>query len=220
MISGLTLQDQVQQHRHLSDPDMIEVVIMVEAILPKMVAQITAVYNVLATHEDHRRSRHVGMAFCVSALLALQPAPASAVELPALEEQDTIVVTADQAWESDDGAVLNFEGNFELKAPDYYMLSDTAQIHGSVDDPDRILATGAPVTFWVRTEDDEEPTHGQAEQVDYDRNHNLLRLSGKAVLQDDRTVMRSSLLEYNTETQRLVSTGTDGVEIVTQPKRD
>jgi hypothetical protein len=32
--------------------------------------------------------------------------------------------------------------------------------------------------------------------------------------------MRSSLLEYDTETKRLISTGNDGVEIVTQQNRD
>jgi len=149
-----------------------------------------------------------------------RPQSAHAVELPTLEEQDTIVVTADQAWESDDGNILNFEGNFELKAPDYYMLSDTAEIHGAVEDPDRIIANGDPVIFWVRIESGDEPTHGQGNQVDYDRSGNMLRLSGKAILRDDSTVMRSSLLEYDTETKRLVSTGTDGVEIVTQPNRD
>lgn len=145
---------------------------------------------------------------------------ANAVELPALDEQDTIVVTADQAWESDDGEVLNFKGNFELKAPDYYLSSDSAEIHGDVDSPSRIVATGSPVTFWIRTGDSDELTHGQGARVEYERERNLLRLSGKAILQDDNTVMRSSLLEYDTESRRLISTGTDGVEIVTRQNRD
>ncbi len=145
---------------------------------------------------------------------------ANAVELPALDEQDTIVVTADQAWESEDGEVLNFKGNFELKAPDYYLRSDTAEIHGDVDSPTRIVAAGTPVTFWIRAGDSDELTHGQGERVEYEREHNLLKLSGQAILQDENTVMRSSLLEYDTKSKRLVSTGTDGVEIVSRPNRD
>jgi lipopolysaccharide export system protein LptA len=43
---------------------------------------------------------------------------------------------------------------------------------------------------------------------------------GDAVLEDDRTVMRSSELEYNTATKRLVAQGSGGVEIVTNPNRD
>ncbi|MCZ6711874.1 MAG: hypothetical protein O7B25_16030 [Gammaproteobacteria bacterium] len=151
---------------------------------------------------------------------ALQPMQAYAVELPTLDEQDTIVVTADQAWESDDGEVLNFQGNFELTSPDYYLRSDTAQIHGPVQDPDRIVATGDPVTFWVRDANGDDLTHGQGNRVEYERKRNLLRVSGNAILRDKNTVMRSSLLEYDTEFKRLVSTGTDGVEIVTQPNRD
>jgi lipopolysaccharide transport protein LptA len=177
------------------------------------------------THVEPRKPiAPVCLAFCLTLWLSvyagLQSMQAYAVELPTLDEQDTIVVTADQAWESDDGEVLNFEGNFELTAPDYYLLSDTAEIHGPVEDPDRIVATGNPVTFWVRDADDDGLTHGQGDRVEYERKRNLLRLSGNAVLRDKNTVMRSSLLEYDTETKRLISTGNDGVEIVTQQNRD
>lgn len=167
-----------------------------------------------------KKTAITGACFGFALLLSQILLPASAVELRAIDEQDTIVVTADQAWESDDGEVLNFEGSFELTAPDYYMASDTAEIHGTVDDPDRIVATGNPVKFWVRDADTDERTHGEGERVEYDRNGNLLKLVGKAILQDKNTVMKSSLLEYDTQTKRLVSTGTDGVEIVTQPNRD
>jgi lipopolysaccharide transport protein LptA len=156
---------------------------------------------------------------CWAGLLTLQPMQANAVELPTLNDQDTIVVTADQAWESDDGNVLNFQGNFELTSPDYYLRSERAEIHGQLEDPDRIVATGDPVTFWVRDTNSDERTHGQGNRVEYQRDRNLLRLSGNAILEGENTVMRSSLLEYNTQTERLVSTGTDGVEIVTQPLR-
>lgn len=161
-----------------------------------------------------------GVAIYLSVYVALQPTQAHAVEFPALDEQDTIVVTADQAWESEEGEVLNFQGNFELTAPDYYLRSDNAEIHGAVEDPDRIVATGNPVTFWVRYVDSDERIHGQGDRVEYERKRNLLRLSGNAILRDDNTVMRSSLLEYDTKTKRLVTTGKDGVEIVTQQNRD
>lgn len=149
--------------------------------------------------------------------VCLNAASVSAAEVPRLDQQDTIVVRADQAWESDDGDVLNFEGNFELTAPDYYLKSDTAELHGAMEDPSTIIADGQPVQFWVQ-DDSGRKTHGEGARLEYHRDQNLLRLSGKAVLRDEHTVMRSSMLEYDTANRRLVGTGNDGVQIVTQPK--
>jgi lipopolysaccharide transport protein LptA len=157
-----------------------------------------------------RRGVVTSIWFGVSIWVCLEPAHVAAAELPALEQpaleqQDTIVVTADQAWESQDGEVLNFKGNFEL--------------HGVVEEPSTIIANGNPVKFWVQDESGKR-THGEGVRLKYDRERNLIRLSGKAILRDQYTVMRSSILEYDIDTRRLVGTGTDGVEIVAQPNRD
>lgn len=143
-----------------------------------------------------------------------------ASELPALDDQDTIVVTADQAWESEASDALSFAGNFILNAPDFHVASDTAVIYGPVDDPTRIVAEGSPVRFWVADPDSGDRTHGAGRRLEYDRETDMVRLAGDAVLEDDRTVMRSSALEYNTATRRLLTSGSGGVEIVTNPKSD
>ena len=143
-----------------------------------------------------------------------------ASELPALDDQDTVVVTADQAWESEAGDSLSFAGNFNLNAPDFYVASDTAVIYGHMEDPNRIVAEGSPVRFWVADPDSGDRTHGSGQRLEYDREADLVRLEGDAVLEDDRTVMRSSALEYNMATKRLVTSGSGGVEIVTNPNRD
>ena len=151
------------------------------------------------------------------ALLALS-GKSSAAELPALGADDTVVVTAEKAWESDTSEVLNFEGNFQLTAPHYFVRSDTAELHGDVDDPATIVATGKPVEFWVQDEDDEtDRTYGEAERLEFDRTNNVIRLIGNAVIRDAQTVMRSDEIEYDTEARRLVSTGDGGIEIVTNP---
>ena len=68
----------------------------------------------------------------------------SAREAPTTEKE-TIVIRADRAWEEPDGgAVLHFSGNFELISPDWELRADEADLHGPLDDPDRIVARGAP----------------------------------------------------------------------------
>ncbi len=155
------------------------------------------------------------------ALASLQlPCSAWGSELPALDDQDTIVVTADQAWESEDGDSLSFAGNFILNAPDFHVASDTAVVYGPVENPTRIVAEGRPVRFWVADPDSGHRTSGTGRRLEFDRDTDLVRLAGDAVLEDDRTVMRSSALEYDTATGRLVTSGSGGVEIVTNPNRD
>ena len=188
-----------------------------ENAMPNLATKLKATKRKTALTNKAVTTSWVAVASVIGLLCS---APAVAVELPTLSQQDTIVVTADQAWESDDGNVLNFEGNFELTAPDYSMRSQTAEIHGAVDSPSRIVAIGSPVTFWIRDLDSDVRTHGQGERVEFDRENHLLRVAGKAVLQREKTVMRSSNLEYDTENKRLIGTGKDGVEIVTQPIRD
>jgi len=155
---------------------------------------------------------------CTAVLFLLGlPAALPAAELPPLDAQDTVVVTADQAWESASEKVLNFKGNFRLTAPHYFVSSNTAELHGDIDDPTTIIAIGQPVTFWVENDESSERTYGEAEKLEYDLANNLIRLTGKAVIRDEQTVMRSDVIEYNTEARRLVSAGTGGIEIVTQP---
>jgi lipopolysaccharide transport protein LptA len=155
--------------------------------------------------------------FLLVALPVTFPVALRAAELPALDAQDTIVVTADQAWESDVAEVLNFEGNFQLNAPHYFVSSIAAEIHGDLDDPTLVIATGQPVKFWVEDDVSLERTYGEATRLEYDRHNHLIRLTGKAVIRDTQSVMRSEKLEYDTKARRLVGTGNGGIEIVTQP---
>lgn len=150
-------------------------------------------------------------------LLLGLPATLPAAELPALDAQDTVVVTADQAWESATAEVLNFKGNFRLNAPHYFVSSTTAALYGDIDDPATIVATGQPVEFWVENDESSERTYGEADKLEYDRVNHLLRLTGNAVIRDEQTVMRSDNIEYDTKARRLISTGSGGIEIVTQP---
>ena len=173
----------------------------------------------IKTFSGQGRSLPASLTWIALVAWALAGITLHAATLPALDAQDTIVVTADQAWESETAKVLNFQGNFRLAAPHYFVRSAAAELHGDVDDPDTIIATGEPVEFWVEDDQTLERTYGEGLRLEYDRSNNRLRLEGKAVIRDDQTVMRSDVLEYDTQARRLVSTGDGGIEIVTQQSR-
>jgi lipopolysaccharide export system protein LptA len=106
------------------------------------------------------------LASAIALALVQLSCSAWAGELPALDDQDTVVVTADQAWESEDGDSLSFAGNFNLNAPDFHVASDTAVIHGPLEDPNRIVAEGSPVRFWVADPDSGNRTHGTGRRLE------------------------------------------------------
>ena len=60
----------------------------------------------------------------------------------------------------------------------------------------------------------------KADQVEYFRHNDRLKLSGNAVLEEQRNTLRSSSIDYDLTERRLVATGSGGVEIVTQPNRE
>lgn len=150
-----------------------------------------------------------------------------AIEAPDLEPGETMVIRADQAWETraatTDGSrgprSLHFEGNFRLDAPDWFIRADSATLQGTVDDPESIKVTGAPARVWMVDENGVTNVDATAAAIEYLRSSNLLKLRGNAVLAEQSNTMRSSSIDYDLNERRLVATGEGGVEIVTMPSR-
>jgi len=142
-----------------------------------------------------------------------------------------MVIRADQAWETrdtlDDGSKgprsLHFKGNFRLDAPDWFIRADTATLFGDVADPQSIAVEGtegSPARVWMVDEKGDLEVDAKANQIEYFRKNDRLKLSGNAVLEEQRNTLRSSSIDYDLNERRLVATGRSGVEIVTQPNRD
>ena len=170
-------------------------------------------------------------AMAVVAGLNLITQPILAIEAPDLDDGETLVIRADQAWETrdtlEDGSKgprsLHFKGNFRLDAPDWFIRADTATLFGDVADPKSIAVQGTqntPARVWMIDETGEIEVDAKADQVEYFRHNDRLKLSGNAVLEEQRNTLRSSSIDYDLTERRLVATGSGGVEIVTQPNRE
>lgn len=167
--------------------------------------------------------------YCRTLLAALAAAviPVGAIEAPDLDPGETMVIRAEQAWETraatTDGSrgarSLHFKGNFSLDAPDWFIRADNATLYGAVSDPERIKVTGGPARVWMVDENGVTEVDATANEIEYFRHNDRLKLSGDAVLEEERNTLRSSSIDYDLNERRLVATGKGGVEIVTQPSR-
>lgn len=139
--------------------------------------------------------------------------PARAETADATAGKETIVIRADRAWEEPDaGEVLHFAGNFELISPDWQVRSDEADLHGPLDDPNRIVARGSPA--YLTIVDGEQTIKGHGGVVEYQRDADILILRDNAQLAGDDVSMKSSEIIYDLGAERLRSSGTDGVEMI------
>jgi len=128
-------------------------------------------------------------------------------------ETETIIIRADRAWEEEGGnEVLHFKGNFELIAPEWELEADEADLFGPMDDPDRILARGAPAVVLIVS--DGETIRGEGSQIEYLRETDVLILRGNAELKGEKLFMKSREIVYDVGTERLKSSGNDGVEMI------
>lgn len=160
--------------------------------------------------------------------MALFATAAYAIEAPDLEAGETMVIKADQAWETretpKDGSAmvrsLHFKGNFRLDAPDWFIRADAATLYGAVDDPKSIAVSGNPARVWMIDENGATEVDATAANIEYFRHNDRLKLNGNAVLEEQRNTLRSSSIDYDLNARRLVATGKGGVEIVTMPNRD
>ncbi|MFV2089616.1 MAG: LptA/OstA family protein [Pseudomonadales bacterium] len=143
------------------------------------------------------------------ALLSCWGAVGSAAD----SETETIIIRADRAWEEeDDREVLHFKGDFELIAPDWQLNADEADLFGPMDDPDRILARGAPAVVLIVS--DEETIRGEGDEIEYLREADVLTLRGNAELKGEKLFMKSNEIVYDVGTERLKSSGDQGVEMI------
>ena len=158
-------------------------------------------------------------------VLTILVSPGNAADILQLADDSTIVVSADESWEDVDHNVLHFRGNFEIRTPAWRLKADQATVYGNLTDPQRIVAEGAdggaPVHFIYQGTDagENQSTEGQGQYLEYDREHNLLILSGNAVLTSGARTMRADKIRYDLDQQKLDAGGSDGVQVTVDPAR-
>jgi lipopolysaccharide transport protein LptA len=134
---------------------------------------------------------------------------------------DTVTVTAERAWEGEEIDVVHFSGQFELRAPDWYLFGDAAVVYGNLENPDRVIVTGKParISFLRDSEDDrnssgeEERVDGTAAKVEYFRATDKLIMHGRATLTRKDSTLTSEEIEYDVDTDRYSAGGAGGINI-------
>ncbi len=131
---------------------------------------------------------------------------------PLADEEAPIVIRADRAWEGEDGDVLYLQGSFEMRSAEWRVTAQDAEVHGPVEDPERILVTGQPATIVFDSEGS--TVKGEGRRIVYRHREEVIELYEQAVLETEDVSMSSSAIVYDLNNERLRSSGSDGVEVI------
>jgi len=138
------------------------------------------------------------------------------------KRDEPIMIRADKAWESESEEILYLEGNFVMRTSEWEVKADRAEVHGPVEDPERIVGYGKPASIRVSIVGgpDAAPDegYGYSDRIVYLYNRELLELHENARLELKNVTVRSGAIVYDVGNRRLVSSGADGVEFVMRPK--
>lgn len=167
--------------------------------------------------------RQVACHCLLPALFCIQPGYAEPIEF---SSDDTVTITAERAWEADEADVIHFSGQFELRAPDWSLSGDSAEVHGKLDDPDKVVVEGNPATvsFLRNAEENEQPANpedrvdGSAFRVEYYRATDKLKMRGTASLKRKDSTLVSEVIEYDVDTDRYSAGGQGGINIQFNPE--
>lgn len=133
-------------------------------------------------------------------------------------EEAPIVIRADRAWEGDDGEVLYLEGSFEMSSADWRVTAENAEVHGPVEDPERVVVSGTPAR--IAFDNEGAAITGRGGRIVYRYRDEVIELYDDAVLEGDDVSMASSAIVYDLRNERLRSSGSDGVEVIVRRDGD
>jgi lipopolysaccharide transport protein LptA len=128
---------------------------------------------------------------------------------------DTISISADEAREDEESAILYFNGHFVMLSSEWRLTSEQATVYGRLDTPEKVSLQGTPARFSISKSDDHlwGPVEASAPIVEYLRSANTLSLSGGAILKLGDEVIRSKTIEFDITTDQYRASGTGGVLI-------
>lgn len=195
------------------------------AMLPRMMR-----YQPFKSGDRSPATGNVLIAFWLAACLPLNTALAGELEF---NDDDTVIVVADRAWEAETPDVVHFSGGFVMQAPDWSLAGDEAVVHGKLDNPDRVVVQGTPARISFLREEGavvdsaalesaatEERIDGSADSVEYYRATDKLRMLGSARLTRDGSTLTGELIEYDVESDRYSAGGAGGINLQIDPEDD
>ena len=185
---------------------------------------------------EHHLSKNTWRAACLL-LTAFSSIPAGFADILDLSSDDTVTITAERAWEDDEGDITHFTGSFELRAPDWYVSADSAVVYGKLDDPDKLIVEGRPAKIFILRDtaqstsssdsgsisgsgslSDSEPNiEGVASTIEYHRTSNTLTMRGAAILTREDNTLSSELIEYDIDEDNYSASGEGGISVQFSP---
>lgn len=175
----------------------------------------------------HHLSQNTRCAGCLllAVFLSIQTGLADILDL---SSDDTVTITAQRAWEDDEGDITHFTGSFELHAPDWYVSADSAVVYGKLDDPDKLVIEGRPAKIFIlrdtkksagNSDPESEPNiEGVAFTIEYYRNTNTLKMRGAAILTREDNTLSSEIIEYDIDEDSYSAGGEGGINIQFSPE--
>ena len=157
----------------------------------------------------------------IAVLVAAVPLYADSERVTGFSSEDTVTIRSAEARMDEQSDIIHFGGSFEIRANDFYLLSEQASLYGKLDDPETIMVSGSPAIIRVSTgvQDEASTINGQALKIAYQRNTKSIRMEGDASLSRGGHTMRGGEIEYDIEKDLLRAGGDGGVHITVDPQQ-
>jgi len=144
---------------------------------------------------------------------------AVAVELNKPADRETIMVSAELAWEDPGSTTTHYRGNFVLRTPEWSVKAAEASVYGSINNPDRIVLSGAPARIWINQPEQDKVVHGAGAQVEYRLDSKTVTMTGDAELHDGDDTVNSESIVYDIKADAYSAGGTGRVRISINPDK-
>ena len=153
-------------------------------------------------------------------MMMLQSLSLSGDQEFSVSNEDMVSIHADKAWEDIEPDTAQFAGHFNMRVRDMQLTAERATLHGNIDDPDRVVLNGSParikLSHTVRNR--KETVQAEAQEIVYERESAMVRLTGGARLSEGDNVLFSNSIAYEIKTDRFRSEGDLGVQIKVPPQ--
>jgi lipopolysaccharide export system protein LptA len=148
---------------------------------------------------------------------ALLAAPVAALQS---DREQPIHIQADRVTVDETSKISTYEGNVELTQGSLHVTAERVEVHRATEGVQRVVATGAPVTFRQRPDNAQEDVRGQAQRVEYTGDKALLELIGEAHLWQGRDEFSGPRISYESDKNRVQAAGEGRVRAIIHPQND
>lgn len=131
--------------------------------------------------------------FTISLLLMI---PSVTLALQSDKDQPTYI-EADSADMDDGKGVSIYQGNVVITQGSIRLTADKVVVTQKKDKADHLVATGRPVHFQQKMDDDQGLVKGRAKKVEYEADSEIIYLIDDAVLNQNKDIFTSDRITYD-----------------------